>query len=74
MMKAEMVRVMECFEGKCHQEKEEELKFGEESTERIRMLGVFIGRGADVKERLKRLRKSSVILRKRLKNSSSKDC
>ena len=67
--KAEMARVMECFEEKCHPEKEEELKFGEESAERIRMLGVFIGRGVDVEERLKRMRKSSFILRKRLKSS-----
>ena len=49
--------------------KEEELKFGEESAEKIRMLGVFIGRGVDMEERLKRIRKSSFILRKRLKNS-----
>ena len=67
--KAEMVRVMECFEEKCHPEKEEELKFGEESAERIRMLRVFIGSGVDVEERLKRMRKSSFILRKRLKSS-----
>ena len=67
--KAEMMRVMECFEEKCHPEKEEELTFGEESAERIRMLGIFIGRGVDVEERLKRMRKSSFILRKRLKNS-----
>ena len=33
------------------------------------MLGVFIGRGVDMEERLKRMRKSSFILRKRLKNS-----
>ena len=33
------------------------------------MLGVFIGKGLDVKERLNRMRKSSFILRKRLKNS-----
>ena len=73
--KAEMMRVMECFEKKCHLEKEEELKFGEESAKRIRMLGVFIGRGVDVEESLKRMRKSSYILRKILKNSkpSSKD-
>ena len=67
--KAEMMRVMECFEEKCHPEKEEELTFGEESAERIRMLGIFIGRGVDVEERLKRMRKSSFSLRKRLKNS-----
>ena len=67
--KAEMVRVMECFEEKCHPEKEEELTFGEESAEKIRRLGVFIGRGVDMEERLKRMRKSSFILRKRLKNS-----
>ena len=67
--KAEMVRVMECFEEKCHPDKEEELRFGEESAEKIRMLGVFIGRGVDVEERLKRMRKSSFILRKRIKNS-----
>ena len=58
---AEMVRVMECFEEKCHPEKEEELRFGEESAEKIRMLGVFIGRGVDMEERLKRMRKSSFM-------------
>ena len=67
--KAEMVRLMECFEEKCHPEKEKELKFGEESAEKIRMLGVFIGRRVDMEERLKRMRKSSFILRRRLKNS-----
>ena len=67
--KTEMVRVMECFEEKCHPEKEEELKFGEENAEKLRMLGVFIGRGVDMEERLKRMRKSTFILRKRLKNS-----
>ena len=45
------------------------MRFGEESAEKIRMLGLFIGRGVDVEERLKRMRKSSFILRKRLKNS-----
>ena len=45
------------------------MKFGEESSERIRMLGLFIGRGVHVGERLKRMRKSSFILRKRLKKS-----
>ena len=59
----------ESHEEKCHPEKEEEVKFGEQSAERIRMLGVFIGRGVDVEERLKRMRKSSFILRKRLKSS-----
>ena len=49
--------------------KEEELKFGKESAEKIRMIGVFIGREVDMEERLKRMRKSSFILRKRLKNS-----
>ena len=33
------------------------------------MQGIFIGRGVDVEERLKRMRKSSFILRKRFKNS-----
>jgi len=47
--KAEVVRVMECFGEKFHPEKEEELKFGEESAEIIRMLGVFIGRGVEWK-------------------------
>ena len=45
------------------------MKFGEESAEKIIMLGVFIGREVDTEERLKRMRKSSFILRKRLKNS-----
>ena len=49
--------------------KEEKLKFGEEIAEKIRMLGLFIGREVDMEERLKRMRKSSFILCKRLKNS-----
>ena len=39
---------------KCHPDKEEELRIGEESAEKIRMLGVFIERGVDVEERLKK--------------------
>ena len=45
------------------------MEFGEESADKIWMLGLFIGRGVDVEERLKRMRKSSFILRKRLKSS-----
>ena len=54
-----MVRVMEYFEKNCHHNKEEELRFREESAEKIMLLRVFIGRGVDLEERLKRMRKSS---------------
>ena len=57
------------FEEKCHPDKEGELRFGEESAEKIRMQGVFIGRGVDVEGRPKRLKTNSFILRKRLENS-----
>lgn len=76
--KREMVRVLKCFEEKYLLEKEEELRFEEESAERIRMLGVFIGRGVDMEERHNRMTKSNFKEEteqlKNAKEASGKDC
>ena len=46
--------VMRRFEEENNEDKEESLKFGEEESEAIRMLGVWMGPDADNKNRIKR--------------------
>ena len=61
--------VMEAFEEKNNDDKEEELVFGTEEGEKIRMLGSYIGRKEDVKQRIKRAGTAWFKIKKQLKGS-----
>ena len=61
--------VMAAFEEKNNDDKEEELIFGTEEGEKIRMLGSYIGRKEDVKQRVKRAGTAWFKVKKQLKGS-----
>ena len=61
--------VMNKFEERNNDNKEESLIFGYEGSEKIRMLGVWMGEGEDVKQRLKRAGMSWSKVKNRLKGS-----
>ena len=61
--------VMNAFEERNNDDKEERLMFGEEEGESIRMLGCYIGPKEDVKQRIKRARYAWSKVRPRLKGS-----
>ena len=61
--------VMNAFEEKNNDDKEEELAFGTEDGEKIRMLGSYIGRKEDVKQRIKRAGAAWFKVKKQLKGS-----
>ena len=46
--------VMDKFEERNNEDKEEEIIFGTEESNKIRILGSYLGPGEDVKQRLKR--------------------
>lgn len=57
------------FEEKCHDGKEEVLRFGEPESRGIRMLGTRVGRKEDVDSRIQRANKAWFVVKKRLKHS-----
>ena len=59
--------VMAAFEEKNNDDKEEELIFGTEEGEKIRMLGSYIGRKEDEKQRVKRAGTAWFKVKKQLK-------
>ena len=61
--------IMSKFEEKNNDAKEEELVFGTENGEKIRMLGSYIGNNEDIKQRVKRANTSWTKIKRRLKNS-----
>jgi hypothetical protein len=62
-------QVMGNFEEKCHDGKEERLEFGTNEGRQIRMLGCWIGREDDLRNRIARGSKCWYIVKKRLCNS-----
>ena len=57
------------FEEKCHDGKEERVNFGREGAGNIRMLGVWLGRSFDTRERIKRAGKCWFLVKKRLRKN-----
>ena len=64
----EMKRVMESFEERNNDEKEERLDFGSEEGKKIRMLGCWIGAEEDVRNRKKRAGSLWCKLKRQWKN------
>ena len=65
----EMKRVMESFEERNNDEKEERLDFGSEEGKKIRMLGCWIGAEEDVRNRKKRAGVLWCKVKRQLKNT-----
>ena len=61
--------VMDKFEERNNEDKEEEIIFGTEESNKIRILGSYLGPGEDVKQRLKRAGATWVKVKSRLKGS-----
>ena len=61
--------IMSKFEEKNNDDKEEELIFGTEEGEKIRMLGSYIGNREDIKQRVKRANGAWAKTKRRLKGS-----
>ncbi len=61
--------VMERFEEKNNEDKEEEIIFGTEESEKIRMLGSWLGPAEDIKQRKKRAGASWAKVKGQLKGS-----
>lgn len=61
--------IMSKFEEKNNDDKEEELVFGTEEGEKIRMLGSYIGNKEDIKQRIKRANGAWAKTKRRLKGS-----
>ena len=61
--------VMDKFEERNNEDKEEEIIFGTEDSNKIRILGSYLGPAEDVRQRLKRAGATWVKVKIRLKGS-----
>ena len=65
----ETKKVMNMFEERNNDDKEETLNFGREDSEKIRMLGCYMGESEDTKQRKKRAGATWLKVKNRLKGS-----
>ena len=71
----ETKKIMNKFEERHNDDKEEQLNFGKEDSSKIRMLGCYMGEEEDTRQRIKRAGATWFKVKNRLKGSKmSKPC